>query len=200
MKALTQALLAIATAGLALLSAHAAGAPADHDGDGKSDILWRNAATGENYVFFMDGRAIRYEGFLRDVSDLYWKIVGVGDFNGDGRSDILWRNSSTGANYVWLMNGAAIVGEAELRTVADPNWKVAGIGDFNGDGKADILWRHGVSGENYLFLMIGTSITGENIHTEPTRTGASPAWATSTAMEGRTSCGVTPLPARTMLT
>src|SRR6266850_4663380 len=46
----------------------------DLDGDGKADILWRNSATGENYIFFMNGTTIRAEGFLRQV-DLNWKIA-----------------------------------------------------------------------------------------------------------------------------
>src|SRR3989441_1365059 len=72
----------------------------DLDGDGKADILWRNSATGENYIFFMNGTTIRAEGFVRQV-DLNWKVAGVGDFNGDGKADILWRNSSTGENYIF---------------------------------------------------------------------------------------------------
>jgi hypothetical protein len=161
MQALTQALLVVATSGLALLSAHAAGAPMDFDGDGKSDVLWRNAATGQDYVYFMNGKAIIAEGFILTVPDLSWKIVGVGDFNGDGRSDILWRNSISGENYVWLMNGAAIAGEGYLRTVADLNWLVAGVGDFNGDAKADILWRNAVTGENYIQFLNGTMVASE---------------------------------------
>ncbi len=27
----------------------------DFDGDGKADVLWRNSASGENYIYFMDG-------------------------------------------------------------------------------------------------------------------------------------------------
>jgi len=30
----------------------------DFNGDGKSDILWRNSTTGENAVYFMNGAAI----------------------------------------------------------------------------------------------------------------------------------------------
>src|SRR5688572_33440299 len=47
----------------------------DFDGDGKSDILWRHAATGQNYIYFMDGKAIIAEGFIRNVSDLNWKVA-----------------------------------------------------------------------------------------------------------------------------
>src|SRR5437763_8432086 len=108
----------------------------DFDGDGKDDILWHNAVTGENYIYFMDGKSIKpSEGYLRTVADTRWQIAGVGDFDGDGKSDILWRNSSTGENYLYPMNGLAIKPtEGYLRTVADTRWQIAGVGDFNGDG------------------------------------------------------------------
>jgi hypothetical protein len=133
---------------------------ADFNGDTRSDILWRNAATGENYLYPMDGAAILgSEGYLRTVADLDWGVAGIGDFDGDGKADIVWRNSSTGENYVYLMDGTAIKpGEGYIRTVADANWQVAGVGDFDGDGKDDILWRNAVTGENYLYPMDGLTI------------------------------------------
>src|SRR5262249_2451539 len=76
----------------------------DFDGDGKADILWRNSATGENYIYFMDGRTIANEGFIRTVADQNWQVAGVGDFDGDGKADILWRNSATGENYIYFMD------------------------------------------------------------------------------------------------
>ena len=134
---------------------------ADFDGDGKSDILWRNAATGENYVYPMDGLAILgTEGYARTVADQNWQVAGIGDFDGDGKADVLWRNSSTGENYVYLMNGKDIAGEGYIRTVADQHWKVAGVGDFDGDGKADIVWRNVFTGQNYLYPMDGLAILG----------------------------------------
>src|SRR3954463_11387593 len=105
----------------------------DFNGDGRSDILWRNVTTGENYLYPMNGRQIlAEEGYLRTVPDLNRKIAGIGDFDGDGKSAILWRNSSTGENYIYLMDGTTIVGEGYIRTVPDQNWQVAGIGDFDG--------------------------------------------------------------------
>jgi glucose/arabinose dehydrogenase len=132
----------------------------DFDGDGKDDILWRNAATGENYLYPMDGLSIKAtEGSLRSVADLTWQVAGVGDFDGDGKADVLWRNSSSGQNYLYPMDGKAIKpSEGFMRTVADLNWRVAGIGDFDGDGAADILWRNAATGENYLYLMQGRTI------------------------------------------
>jgi hypothetical protein len=136
------------------------GRKADFSADGRSDVLWRNAATGENYVYFMNGFSIMNEGYLRAVPVLDWQIVATGDFDGDGKSDVFWRNASTGENYVYLMDGTAIVGEGYLRMVPAP-WEVAGAGDFDGDGKADILWRNASSGENYVYFMNGLSIANE---------------------------------------
>src|SRR6267142_2330409 len=74
---------------------------ADFNNDGRSDVFWRNSATGENYIYPMNGAAIVGEGYLRAVANQSWQVAGIGDFNGDGKSDILWRNSSTGENYLY---------------------------------------------------------------------------------------------------
>jgi hypothetical protein len=48
----------------------------DYDGDGKTDILWRNNLSGENYLYPMNGTAIKpSEGYLRSVPPGSWSIV-----------------------------------------------------------------------------------------------------------------------------
>src|SRR5438309_1429274 len=131
----------------------------DLNGDGNADIVWRNVATGQDYILLMNGTAIVGEGSLRTVADQNWQIAGIGDFDGDGKADILWRNASTGENYIFPMNGTTILGtEGYIRTLADLNWRVEAVGDYNGDGKADILWRHAGVGEHYLYPMNGNTI------------------------------------------
>jgi hypothetical protein len=50
-------------------------AAADYDGDGKTDLLWRNSSTGENYLYLMDGTTIKpSEGYLRSVPDMQWNV------------------------------------------------------------------------------------------------------------------------------
>ncbi len=132
----------------------------DFNGDGKPDILWRNAATGENYVWYLDGVTVLGGGSLPMVTDQNWKIVGVEDFNNDGKPDILWRNTATGDNYVWYLDGVTVLGGGSMPTVTDQNWKVVGVADFNIDGKPDILWRHEVAGDNYVWYMNGVTVLG----------------------------------------
>jgi len=132
----------------------------DFNGDGKSDILWRNAATGENAVWLMNGTSLLpATGFTTAVPGVDWNVAGTGDFNGDGKSDILWRNTATGENAVWMMNGTSLLPATGFTTaVPGADWNVAGTGDYNGDGKSDILWRNAVTGENAVWLMNGTSL------------------------------------------
>jgi VCBS repeat protein len=132
----------------------------DFDGDGKADVLWRHAASGQNYIYFMDGITIKpSEGFIRTVADLNWQVKGIGDFDGDGKADIVWRNSASGQNYLYLMDGRVIKPtEGSLRTIADLNWQIVAVGDYDGDGKSDLLWRNSSTGENYIYPMDGTTI------------------------------------------
>lgn len=52
-------------------------ATGDYDGDWKTDILWRHAVTGQNYIYPMDGTSIKpTEGFTRTVGPGGWAVVG----------------------------------------------------------------------------------------------------------------------------
>ncbi len=132
----------------------------DFNNDGKPDILWRHEATGDNYVWYMDGVTVLGGGNLPTVADQNWKVVGVGDFNDDDKPDILWRNVSGGENYVWYMDGVTVLGGGVLPTVADQNWKVVGVSDFNNDSKPDILWRNVSTGDNYVWYLDGVAVLG----------------------------------------
>src|SRR6266513_1921226 len=128
MQALLRAGLTAAAICLAISSAHALPvcAPMDVDGDCKSDIVWRNSATGQNNLWLMNGLTIASQGLLTTMAGPAWQVQGVGDFDGDGRADILWRNLSTGENTIWLMNGLTISSQGSLSTVANPDWQVQG--------------------------------------------------------------------------
>lgn len=117
----------------------------DFDGDGNSDVFWRNRNDGANAIM----RAGFYERAITGVASQDWQVVGAGDFDGDDQSDLLWRNNRTGANTIWR---SADYGKQQATQAVDLGWQVAGIGDFNGDGRSDILWRHGATGRNAIWL------------------------------------------------
>jgi len=125
----------------------------DFDGNGKSDILWRNT-NGTNAIWFMNGTRLASTAFTATASGI-WSIKGVADFDGDGKADIFWQDTA-GNTYVWLMNGAATKGLAPSIFVGTA-WTALQFADFNGDGKADILWRN-AAGATYVWLMNGLAL------------------------------------------
>jgi Domain of unknown function (DUF4347)/FG-GAP-like repeat len=138
----------------------------DFNGDGKSDILWRNDF-GSVAVWQMNGATVT-SGNLTSVPniDASWKAAGTGDFNGDGKSDILWRNTN-GAVAVWTMDGATVTASNRTSTpTLDNSWKTAGTGDYNGDGKSDILWRND-NGSIAVWTMNGATITSSVLTSTP---------------------------------
>lgn len=128
-------------------------APGDLTGDGRTDLLARDAATGNLYLYADNGAG----GFAARVKtgwgwNTYKKIIGAGDLTGDGKADLLaldgsgelWRYDGTG-------NGAGIF---KSRVLVFKDWgstykDVVGAGDVNRDGKADLISRDG-SGRPWL--------------------------------------------------
>jgi hypothetical protein len=128
----------------------------DFNGDGKPDILWQQASSGELWVWFMNGAS--YAGATSISPPTAWRVPGAADFNGDGKPDILWQYPSTGELWVWYMNGTSWAGQIQISGATA--WRVVGTGDFNGDGKPDILWQHPSTGELWVWYMNGASWAG----------------------------------------
>jgi hypothetical protein len=138
----------------------------DFDGDGKADLLWRNAVTGTAVVWLMDGETRLAEGSI-GIAPLAWQIAGTGDFNGDGKADILWRNGTDGSAVIWQMNGLE---KAESAAIGKPPlvWVVEQIRDTDGDGLSDIVWRNAGSGLTLVWRMSGfTKLAAEPIGSVP---------------------------------
>ena len=125
----------------------------DFNGDGYSDIAWRNS-NGDFGIWLMNGTQILNNPDLGNVPNI-WTVVGLRDFNGDGYADILWRDTA-GDVGMWFMDGAQILQQPVVGNVPT-SWTVVGTGDFNGDGKGDILWRNS-NGDIGIWLMNGTQI------------------------------------------
>jgi len=112
--------------------------PNDFNGDGNSDLIWRNS-NGDASIWNSNGSG----GFTgQDLGNVGngWQIAGTGYFNGNTDADILWRNAN-GDTAIWNSNGSGGFTNQSLGIV-DNSWQIAGTGDYNGDGQSDILWRN----------------------------------------------------------
>jgi len=118
----------------------------DFDGDGNTDVFWRNLQNGSNAFL----ASAFYERTLTAVANQDWQVVAAGDFDGDDHSDLFWRNNRNGANAIW--RSADYHKQQTTVSVTNLAWQVVGVGDFNGDGRSDVLWRHAVSGSNAIWL------------------------------------------------
>ena len=114
----------------------------DFNGDGRSDILWRDdAGQVSNWLATSNGGFNNNPGSAMNIG-LDWTVAGTGDFNGDGAQDILWRHASSGQITQWLANGGGGFTANPAATVnVGTDWHLFGIGDFNGDGRSDLLWQ-----------------------------------------------------------
>jgi FG-GAP-like repeat len=125
----------------------------DFNGDGFSDIAWRDTSANAA-VWLMNGSQILQSGGFGQIPN--WSIVGQRDFNGDGKYDWLWRDTS-GDVAIWFMNGVQVSWSAFLGQVPT-SWQIVGTGDFNGDGNGDILWRDNV-GDVAIWFMNGSQVS-----------------------------------------
>lgn len=119
----------------------------DFDGDGVSDIFWRNQSTGANLIWPAGDSNGAWT--VASVTDRDWKVAGVGDFDGDGHADVFWRHGTSGANAIWRSADSNM--RQVVATVPDQGWQLAGVGDFDGDGRSDLLWRHAATGMNAIW-------------------------------------------------
>ena len=96
----------------------------DLTGDGKADILWRNANNGDVYLFASSPSAVAAPGQDLGLIAANLHVDQVADFNGDGRADILWRNTANGDAYLWTSSGGAIAAPGIDLGIVATNWQV----------------------------------------------------------------------------
>ena len=117
----------------------------DFNGDGRSDVLWReDGGSISNWLGQDDG------GLINNDSAAYlvgipkeWRIAGSGDFNGDSHADVLFRHDDGRiTNWLGLTTGGIANNDVNAFAAVNADWNVGAVDDFNGDGRADILFRN----------------------------------------------------------
>lgn len=132
-------------------------ASADFNRDGAGDIVWRNSATGDTAVWFMNFSEYLGAADLGRVTDQNWIVAGAADFTGDNQVDLLWHNTKTGDVSLWVLNGTSFSSAVLLPRVSDVNWQIVGVGEFGGPTGPDILWRNARSGATAVWYMNGSA-------------------------------------------
>jgi hypothetical protein len=131
----------------------------DLNGDGKSDLLYRNFDTGQVYRMLMNGFSMNAAGTAYTEPNLAWSVVADADFTGDGITDLLWRNASTGQLYLQPFDATGMpAGGSYIYTEINPAWRIVQTPDLDGDGKADLVWWNSNTGQVYVMLMTDSGI------------------------------------------
>ncbi|MDG6107221.1 VCBS repeat-containing protein [Dactylosporangium aurantiacum] len=145
----------------------------DFSGDGKADLLVRNATTKNLHLYRGDG-----SGFASGTGEqvgtnfsAFDQFIGVGDFSGDGKPDLIVRNASTKNLHLYRGNGSGgfVSGTGEqIGTNFSAFDMFIGAGDFSNDGKADLIVRNASTKNLHLYRGDGSGFasgTGEQIGT-----------------------------------
>ncbi|NDJ17348.1 Calx-beta domain-containing protein [Myxacorys almedinensis] len=131
------------------------------DRDSKTDIVWRNAQTGENTIWYLNNTTYAASTNLPIMAEAGWRIRATTDLDADGDDDIVWQNVLTSAVKVWIMQGGKLAQDVTLPIVPGLSWSIVGAADFNRDRKADIIWRNTKTGENVIWLMDGSTFVND---------------------------------------
>ncbi|MGF1567531.1 MAG: DUF4347 domain-containing protein [Nodosilinea sp.] len=138
----------------------------DFNGDGSSDIVWRNTTTGENYLWYLNSGVPFQSSQLLTVEDQNFVLAGLGDFDSDGNEDdLVWRNRVTDQTVLWLtdfVNGQQqVVGGGELALAPGSAWAVQFTGDIDGDSyQDDLVWRNADTREMSIWYTEAGNVVG----------------------------------------
>ena len=123
----------------------------DMDGDGKSDVIFRNMLNAETTVWLQNGFTHTTVSPAISVQPLSLRVIGTGDLNSDNISEMLLYDETTGSIKMWSLSQLV-----SLDTQTDLNNHLVGVGDLNGDTKADLVWFNSVTGDVSAWEMDGT--------------------------------------------
>ncbi|MER5891106.1 FG-GAP-like repeat-containing protein [Streptomyces sp. NPDC001941] len=134
----------------------------DFNADGLPDLVARQSATGDLYLF----AGTKTGGLARTGKiGTSWKsltIVGAGDLNGDKHADLIARTAN-GDLYRYYGTGKGTIGSG---TKIGSGWSgmadFVGIGDLTGDGKDDVLGRT-KAGDLYRYAGTGKGTIGSGV-------------------------------------
>ncbi len=139
------------------LSSTALRATNDFDGNGRSDILFKQPIAGESGALLVaylnkSRYALGTSGLVFDANR---KVSAIGDFNGDGRADILETNASGVITNILFMVARANIATTPVTGTQPTGSVVQGAADINGDGLDDVILKN-VAGQISVSIQNGS--------------------------------------------
>ncbi|MFJ6252067.1 MULTISPECIES: FG-GAP-like repeat-containing protein [unclassified Streptomyces] len=127
----------------------------DLSGDGKEDVIAREAATGKLWLYpgtgkgTLGARTLIGTGGWNGMS----QFLAFGDMNGDTRLDVIAVEKSTGKLWLYPGTTAGTLGPRALMGTGGWNGmnSLVGAGDMNGDTRADLIAREPSTGKLWLY-------------------------------------------------
>jgi hypothetical protein len=119
----------------------------DYDGDGVSDLVFRNSSSNAIVVWGMDGTnglVVKTPYTISQPIGSSFKIVGSGKFDANSTTDLIFRDDAADRTVIWTLakSGTTLTATpVEFALKPGSNWRIQGLNDFNADGKTDIVWR-----------------------------------------------------------
>ena len=130
----------------------------DFNGDGSTDLLLKNRATGVIGTWFMNGADVVGGVTFSQIPPASFNLVGVGDFYADGATTLVFQNSVDNGVVFWYTGGdntAVITGGDYVARTVDASYKLAGVADFSQDGRSDLLFQNQTTGRLVIWNMKG---------------------------------------------
>ena len=128
-------------------------ASSDIEGNGRSDLIWRDDARQHVAIWGMSG-AERLYGVGHNVPP-EWRVIATGDFNGDRKLDLIWTDGVS--MQLWQGRGDGYFDGVMMRGYPS-GYRVVATGDITGDGNADLLWRNDANTAMGLWAMNGAQV------------------------------------------
>ena len=134
----------------------------DANGDGRTDLIWRNLASNVHTVRLMNGTSTI--GGFHVAKGPGWDLAATGNYDPNRIGDLLWRNASTGSVVQWLMTFDAATGtgrfrkETEISRAGAPRTPFASM-SFGGNA---IAWQRPTEDTYAVWHMLGSTVTAKN--------------------------------------
>jgi hypothetical protein len=125
---------------------------ADADGDGRKDLLLRNAASGANELWLL--RGLTYSVVALPIQGVRFRAVAFRDFSADGKADVLFHDTARGESIVWRLGANGFLGVLPVDP-APAGATLAAVADVDGDRAPDLLWQRSATRALDAWLLRG---------------------------------------------